>query len=625
MKLYIQGKDNGRIILNSVENGPLVWPTVALENGIVRPKTYEELSDKEKLQADCDLKATNIVLQGLPPDVYALVNRQKVAKDIWDRVKLLMQGTSLSKQEHECKLYDEFDKFSYVKGETLHQYYLRFSQLINDMNIIQMTMQPVQVNTKFLNSLPPEWGKFVTDVKLARDLHTSNYDQLYAYLEQHELCLHRVIHQPTINSDILPIRGIKPLFKMVELPFSKFKEDKVRMLSVQVHKGMLQCTQPKRRRDATWFKEKVLLVQAHAEGKELDNEQLTFLVDPGVVDNQVAQTITHNAAFQTDNLDSYDSDYDDISSAKAILMDNLSSCDSDVFYRDNEITSDSNIIPYSQYLEEMQQAIVQNTNTSAHKNSMILSMFEQMSNHATNWDKANNESKIVNESLTAELERYKKRVKILKQRFIVDLSGREKFIDSQMDDMIRMDNTKFAAYETEIDTLKQALSKHVKEKESLLTTLNGFKTEFKERESKSIDKEIVLENKNKELKNIVFQRIKPILYDGNVLSKTHDVLSVVDDEETLILAKESRLKLIMKFFFVPQQELSAEQMFWLQSSNKNSEEPSTSNTPVKIEVPSELPKVSLVNKSLKKLRFHLASFDKVVKVRSTPDAITERS
>ncbi|GJT42726.1 hypothetical protein Tco_0951441 [Tanacetum coccineum] len=159
MELYIQGKDHGWIIFNSVENSPLVWPIVEQEDGTVRLKTYKELSDKEKLQAHCDLKATNI---------------------------LLMQGTSLSKQERECKLYDEFDKFSHVKGETLHQYYLRFAQLINDMNIIQMTMQPIQVNTKFLNSLPPEWGKFFTNVKLARDLHMSNYDQLYAYLKQHE-------------------------------------------------------------------------------------------------------------------------------------------------------------------------------------------------------------------------------------------------------------------------------------------------------------------------------------------------------------------------------------------------------------------------------------------------------
>ncbi|GKB19288.1 hypothetical protein Tco_0853211, partial [Tanacetum coccineum] len=70
--------------------------------------------------------------------------------------------------------------------------------------------------------------------------------------------------------------------------------------------------------------------QAKAEGKELDEEQLAFLIDPGVADGQVAQTITHNAGFQTDDLDAYDSDYDDISSVKAILMANLSSCDSDV-------------------------------------------------------------------------------------------------------------------------------------------------------------------------------------------------------------------------------------------------------------------------------------------------------
>ncbi|GKD28426.1 hypothetical protein Tco_1239204 [Tanacetum coccineum] len=114
--------------------GKVVWNST-FKNGNIRLKTYEELSDKEKLQADCDLMATNIVLQGLPLDVYALVNHHKISKDIWDRVKLLMQGTSLSKQERECKLYDEFDKFSFVK---------------------------------------------------VRDLHTSNYDQIYDYLEQHE-------------------------------------------------------------------------------------------------------------------------------------------------------------------------------------------------------------------------------------------------------------------------------------------------------------------------------------------------------------------------------------------------------------------------------------------------------
>ncbi|GJV28636.1 retrovirus-related pol polyprotein from transposon TNT 1-94, partial [Tanacetum coccineum] len=327
----------------------------------------------------------------LPPDVYALVNHHKVTKDIWDRFKLLMQGTSLSKQERECKLYDEFDKFSYMKGETLHQYYLL---------------------------LPPEWGKFVTDVKLARDLHTSNYDQLYAYLEQHE----RQAEFPQIDSGLAI-----PTFLPSDDPIACSQGNasgsrgntsgQVKVIKCYNCQGeghmARQCTQPKRRRDASWFKEKFLFVQAQAEGKELDEEQLAFLADPRVADGQVAQTITHNASFQTDDLDAYDFDCDDISSAKAVLMANFSSCDSYILYEvpysdisqsymmnqsvhefqyselspivdypDNEITSDSNIIPYSQYLEETQQAIVQNTNTYGQQSSMILSVFEQMSNHA---------------------------------------------------------------------------------------------------------------------------------------------------------------------------------------------------------------------------------------------------
>ncbi|GJX64403.1 hypothetical protein Tco_0298746 [Tanacetum coccineum] len=182
---------NIRVILLSIHNddGNPTSANIkqALRQILAKVEKYEELSATEKIQADCDWKATNIVLQGLPPDVYAIVNHHKVAKEIWDRVKLLMQGTKLSLQEKECKLYDEFDKFTFVKGETLYQYYWRFSQLINNMNVNNMSMRAVQVNTKFLNSLPLEWSKFVTDVKMAIDFHTTNYDQLYSYLKQHEV------------------------------------------------------------------------------------------------------------------------------------------------------------------------------------------------------------------------------------------------------------------------------------------------------------------------------------------------------------------------------------------------------------------------------------------------------
>nr|GEX80633.1 hypothetical protein [Tanacetum cinerariifolium] len=101
MEFYMENRENGRMILNAVQNGPLVLPTITEDNGTTRKKTYAELSTSEKLQADCDCKATNIVLQGLPSDVYAIVNHHKVTKEIGDRVKLLMHGTKLSLHEKE--------------------------------------------------------------------------------------------------------------------------------------------------------------------------------------------------------------------------------------------------------------------------------------------------------------------------------------------------------------------------------------------------------------------------------------------------------------------------------------------------------------------------------------------
>nr|GEU60743.1 hypothetical protein [Tanacetum cinerariifolium] len=104
------------MILESIENGPLIWPTIE-ENGVTRPRKYYELTPAEAIQANCDVSATNIILQGLPPEVYALISNHRIAKKLWERIQLLMQGTSLMKQERECKLYDDFDKFAYKKGK----------------------------------------------------------------------------------------------------------------------------------------------------------------------------------------------------------------------------------------------------------------------------------------------------------------------------------------------------------------------------------------------------------------------------------------------------------------------------------------------------------------------------
>ncbi|GJV79229.1 hypothetical protein Tco_1515099 [Tanacetum coccineum] len=114
MELYMTNRPHGRMILTSVEKGPLVWPTITVDS-VTRPKEYTELTLAETIQADCDIKAINIILQGFPTEIYALVSQHRVAKDIWEKIKLLMQGTLLTKQERESKLYDEFDKFTYKK------------------------------------------------------------------------------------------------------------------------------------------------------------------------------------------------------------------------------------------------------------------------------------------------------------------------------------------------------------------------------------------------------------------------------------------------------------------------------------------------------------------------------
>ncbi|GKC14112.1 hypothetical protein Tco_1010894 [Tanacetum coccineum] len=295
-----------------------------------------------------------------------------------------------------------------------------------------------------------------------------------------------------------------------------------------------------------------------------------------VIEGQATQKIiTHNVAYQVDDLDAYDSNYDELNTAKVALMENLSHYGLDVLVEvhnpdniDNnminqdvqarlsfeqssvvnhsktEITSDSNIIPYSQYVKEIQQAAVQNSNSSAQQDALILSMIEKLKSQVINCTKINLENKSVDDTLTAELERYKEQVKVLKEEQNVDLKCRDNVPDS-------------CEQSVEIDRLKQTLSEQLKEKESLMQTVTILKNDFKKEESRNIDREIALEKKIKQLDNIIYKRDQ--------------------------------------------------------------------SAPTKVEVPKELPKVSVVNTSLEKLKHHLAGFDVVVKERTTTTAITEGS
>ncbi|GKB54530.1 hypothetical protein Tco_0905283 [Tanacetum coccineum] len=143
------------VIVVGADNRPLMLYKTHYSSWASRMLIYikGKENDAEKIGEACDIKATNIVLQGLPHDIYNLVNHHDEAKHIWDRFKLLIECSKISLQERESKLYDEFDTFTLEPGEIIYSYYLRFAQLIKDMHTIRMTMKPIQVNTKFINHL----------------------------------------------------------------------------------------------------------------------------------------------------------------------------------------------------------------------------------------------------------------------------------------------------------------------------------------------------------------------------------------------------------------------------------------------------------------------------------------
>ncbi|GJV33193.1 hypothetical protein Tco_1393593 [Tanacetum coccineum] len=183
--------------------------------------------------------------------------------------------------------------------------------------------------------LPPEWSKFMTNVKLVKDLYTTNFDQLHAYPEQHELHANEV---RLLRDD--PIAYLnKAMAFLTVVASSRFSSTNNQLrtssnlrnhATIQDGRVIVQQVQGRQGqsyfgiRNATWYKDKAMLAEAQKARKILDEEELAFLANPRVPDGQAIQTIIqNNAAFQIEDLDTYDSDCDDISNAKSVQMANI--------------------------------------------------------------------------------------------------------------------------------------------------------------------------------------------------------------------------------------------------------------------------------------------------------------
>nr|GEU96871.1 hypothetical protein [Tanacetum cinerariifolium] len=258
MELYMLNRQHGRMILESVENGVLIWPSIK-ENGMTRPKKYSELSHTKEIQVDCDIKAMNIILQGLPPEIYALFTTM-----------FILHHPSITQVEYAPSVNQQPE----------------FSQ--PDSGLIVSVFQKGDDQIDSINHMI----SFLTAVVTSRYPTTNNQLRKSSSLRQ----------QATINNG------------------------RVTLQPIQGRQTSLAASTSRTYTPG----DKVLLVQAQANGQILHEEELAFLAHPEITEAQATQTvITHNAAYQADDLDAYNSDCDELNTAKVTLMANLSHYGSD--------------------------------------------------------------------------------------------------------------------------------------------------------------------------------------------------------------------------------------------------------------------------------------------------------
>nr|GEX46858.1 integrase, catalytic region, zinc finger, CCHC-type, peptidase aspartic, catalytic [Tanacetum cinerariifolium] len=516
-----------------------------------------------------------------------------------------------------------------------------------------------------VDNRPPMLEKDMYDLWKSRmklDLHTTNVDQLHAYLGPHEYHANEVRLMHERNSDPL---ALVANHQMTKSPY-------------QTHQQSYQHTQ---------FQPKVSSFQSSQYGSPYHYSQYESHAQT-LTPLSITYPLNDFQSFVHHNVYNSSSSIPQVEYAPSIaLMVNFSHYGSDnlaevhnpynvtnnvidqdvqamlIFEQSNimnqlktEITSDSNIIMYSQYVNESQYATVQNSSFPTQQDDLILYVIEKLKTQVVNCTKINQDNKNVNEILTAELQRYKDQTELSAEQVFwsqnsmnskePNLSSRPTIVE------VPKELPKVSMVNSSLKKLKFHLASFDVNYKQLYDSTKSSRARSKEQCDDLIKQVNIKSAENSNLNASLQEKalLEPKLYDGSVIQKTNAIV-IRDSEETLMLEDESRSKMLQKqkdpmmsekkvntkpvdyaalnqlsqdfeTRFVPQTELSAEQVFWSQNS-MNSKEPNLSSRPTIVEVPKELPKVSMVNSSLKKLKFHLASFDVVVKERTTATTITE--
>ncbi|GJY95787.1 retrovirus-related pol polyprotein from transposon TNT 1-94 [Tanacetum coccineum] len=254
---------------------------VGRQPGRERTKKYAELSAAEKIQADCDMKATNIILQGLPTNIYSLVNHHRVAKDLCERVQLLMQGTSLTKQERECFAVPVFSPRD---------------------DLIACLNKAMAFLTHVASSRFPSTNN---------QLRTSSNLRNQATIQDGRVTVQQFQGRQGQNYSGTTYKS-NATSSMGNTTSGQTRVVKCYNCQGEGHMAR-QCTQPKRPRNAAWYKEKAMLAEAQEADKYWMRKSNSHSLDRSVIQKYKDQTvIPHNPASRTEDLTIMIQDIDDL-------------------------------------------------------------------------------------------------------------------------------------------------------------------------------------------------------------------------------------------------------------------------------------------------------------------------
>nr|GEU40245.1 reverse transcriptase domain-containing protein [Tanacetum cinerariifolium] len=171
---YARSRLNGKMIVDSIENGPYVRRMVATpgEPDLPRMDAYDQ--------------SIQTILLCLHEDVYTAIDSCETTKEIWERVRQMMKGSDIGEQEKKAKLFNEWEKFTCTDGESIESYYHCFMQLMNDLKKNKHFPENIAANLKFLNNLKPEWKRHVTIVRQTKNLHETGFTQIYDFLKMNQ-------------------------------------------------------------------------------------------------------------------------------------------------------------------------------------------------------------------------------------------------------------------------------------------------------------------------------------------------------------------------------------------------------------------------------------------------------